>query len=55
MAISDPSQDAGMSDYCLDPVSDAKHHPDDIKRLSGEPEVAPRLGPKHYGIKMPAR
>ena len=55
MTITDPSQDAGMSDYRLDPVADPKHHPEAIKRMSGQSETSPRLGPKHFGVKKVGR
>lgn len=55
LCVTSPASEAGTSDYKLDPVEDPKRHPEAVRRLSGELEVAPRLGPKHYGLKRPPR
>jgi hypothetical protein len=56
LCVGDPSAEARTGDYRLDPIVDAKHHPNAIKRLTdGEEKPPPRLGPRHYGIKPPGR
>jgi hypothetical protein len=49
LAITEPNTETRMTDYQLDQVEGAQHHPGALARLTGAPQPAYRLSAKHYG------
>jgi hypothetical protein len=49
LALVEPNTETGMTDYQLDRVEGAQHHPGALARLTGLPKPVYRLSDKHYG------